>query len=392
MALRTLTGLEVEGKRVFVRVDHNVPQDESGGVANDRRIVASLPTLRALLERGASLILASHLGRPKGQRVDRLSLAPVGERLAAHLGRPVRVLPDVVGPEVEAACRDLKPGEIVFLENVRFHPGETKNDPELAAAWASLADAYVNDAFGTAHRAHASVVGVASRLPSAAGMLLEKEVATFRRLLSDAPHPFLAVLGGAKVSDKIPVMKNLLDRVDGILVGGGMAYTFLREQGVGVGQSRVEEDMLDAARDILATADAKGVPILLPTDHVGADRFAEDARSGIVMFDFPEDWMGLDIGAETGDTFVAKIREAKAILWNGPMGVFEWKPFREGTRRVAEAIAASQGLTVVGGGDSVAAVDLLGLEDRFTHVSTGGGASLEFLGGKVLPGVAALED
>ena len=393
MEKRTVRDVEVAGRRVLVRVDFNVPLDEHGRVADDRRIRESLPTVRYLLEQGAAVVLMSHLGRPGGRVVEELRMAPVGERLAQLLGRPVRVLPDCVGPEVEAVVARLQPGEVALLENLRFHPGEEANDPDFAAALARLVDLYVNDAFGTAHRAHASTVGVAAHLPAVAGLLMEKEIRYLSRLLESPEHPFVAVLGGKKVSDKIGVLRNLLERVDAVLVGGGMAYTFLRSQGYRVGRSLVEEDKVELARELIERARARGVQLWLPEDVVVAERPSPEVPRRVVPAgEIPEGWMGLDIGPRTAERFAGVIQGARLVVWNGPMGVFELEPFAAGTRAVAEAVARCPGTTVVGGGDTAAAVERFGLLERFDHVSTGGGASLEFLEGRELPGIRVLQD
>ncbi len=393
MEKRTIRDVEVAGRRVLVRVDFNVPLDPQGRVVDDRRIRESLPTLRYLMERGAAVVVMSHLGRPGGRVVEELRMAPVGERLAQLLGRPVQVLRDCVGPEVEAAVARLQPGEIALLENLRFHPGEEANDPQFAALLARLGDLYVNDAFGTAHRAHASTVGVAAHLPAVAGLLMDKEIRYLSRVLTSSDHPFVAILGGKKVSDKIGVLRNLLTRVDAVLVGGGMAYTFLRAQGYGVGRSVVEEDKLDLARELLDLARRRAVEFVLPQDVVAAERASPDAaRRTVPATEIPDGWMGLDIGPQTARRFAQVIEGARLVVWNGPMGVFEVEPFAEGTRAVAQAVARCAGTTVVGGGDTAAAVEQFGLLDRFDHVSTGGGASLEFLEGKELPGIRVLQD
>lgn len=393
MEKRTIRDVDVAGRRVLVRVDFNVPLDEQGRVTDDRRIRESLPTVRYLLDRGASVVLMSHLGRPGGRVVESLRMVPVGERLAQLLARPVQVLPDCVGPEVEAAVARMQPGDVALLENLRFHPEEEANDPDFAARLARLADLYVNDAFGTAHRAHASTVGVARYLPAVAGLLMEKEIRYLSRLLENPDHPFVAVLGGKKVSDKIGVLSNLLERVDAVLVGGGMAYTFLKASGHRVGRSVVEEDKLELARDLMARARARGVELVLPEDVVAAEGPSADAPRRVVPADeIPEGWMGLDIGPATARRFAQVVEGARLVVWNGPMGVFELEPFAEGTRRVAEAVARCRGTTVVGGGDTAAAVDQFGLLEHFDHVSTGGGATLEFLEGRELPGIQVLQD
>jgi phosphoglycerate kinase len=388
--LRTVEAADVRGRRVLVRNDFNVPLDD-GRVTDDLRIRAAVPTLRWLVEHGGRVISCSHLGRPKGKRDERYSLAPVVPVLAAHLGREVRFVDDVAGESAQAAARELTDGEVMLLQNLRFEPGETDNDPEFADRLAALAELYVDDAFGAAHRAHASVVGVAERLPAYAGYLLATEVRVLSRLLEDPDRPFVAVLGGSKVSDKLAVLDNLLGRVDSLVIGGGMCFTFLAAQGLEVGDSLFEKDQVDAVRQLAARAEREGKRLLLPTDVVVADDFAEDANTRTVPVDGIEPgWRGLDIGPETAAAFAAEITRARTVFWNGPMGVFEWEPFAAGTRRVAEAVAASDAYTVVGGGDSAAAVAQLGLADRIDHISTGGGASLELLEGKTLPGVAVI--
>jgi phosphoglycerate kinase len=390
----SIKDIDVRGKRVFCRVDFNVPLDTAGNVTDDNRITAALPTIRHLVENGARLILASHLGRPKDGPEPKYSLAPAATCLAAHLGRPVGMAPDCVGPEVETLVAALRDGDVLLLENVRFHKGETKNDPALAAQMAKLADLYVNDAFGTAHRAHASTEGVARLLqPAVAGFLLEKELLYLGQALAYPDHPFVAVLGGAKVSDKIAVIENLLEKVDTLIIGGGMAYTFLKAQGRPVGKSLVEEDRLELATMLLAKAEARGVTVMLPRDHVVAREFKADAEHRVCCdADFPDDWMALDIGPETCSAYNRVLREARMVIWNGPMGVFEFDAFATGTMAVARTLAESKARTIIGGGDSVAAVKKAGVESMMTHISTGGGASLEFLEGKELPGVTALTD
>ncbi len=387
---RTLDDLPLAGKRVLVRVDYNVPLAADGSVADDRRIAASLPTVRKVLGAPAAAILCSHLGRPKGKPEGKYSLAAVAKRLGEILGRPVTFVPDCVGPAAEAAAAKARPGDCLLLENLRFHPGEEANDPAFAAALAKLADLYVDDAFGAAHRAHASVSGVAGLLPSGAGFLLAREVEVLSGILDDPRRPFVVVAGGAKVSDKVPVLKNLLPRTDALLVGGAMAYTFMKAQGVGTGSSLVEATAIQAARDILRDADVAGARVLLPSDHACAPRLEKGAGPRVITGAIPDGLMGLDIGPATIAAYRSEILKAGTVLWNGPMGAFEVEPFHLGSRAVAEAMAESKAVTVVGGGDSAAAVEAAGFAGRMTHVSTGGGAALELLEGRVLPGVAAL--
>ena len=391
MAKRSLDDLDVAGRRVLVRADLNVPISD-GAVGDDTRVRAALPTLRALMERGARVIVVSHLGRPKGGPSPELSLAPVAARLGELLGEPVRLADAVVGPTVAAAVEALAPGEALLLENVRFEPGEEANDPALARALASLADVYVNDAFGTAHRAHASTVGIAAHLPSCAGYLLRRESETLSALLDNPARPFVGILGGAKVSDKLAVAGNLLERLDALLLGGGMANTFLLAAGHAVGASLCEPDLADEAAAILAKGRALGVPILLPTDVVVASSVAAESGQVVPVAEVPNDAMILDIGPATVAAFAERIAGAGTVFWNGPMGVAERPAFARGTLGVARAVAACDGFTVVGGGDSIAALEATGLADSVSFVSTGGGASLELLEGRSLPGIAALPD
>ena len=394
MAKVSIADLELSGKRVLIRVDFNVPLSEAHEVTDDTRIRAALPTIRHAMERGAKVALISHLGRPKGKVVPSMSLAPAAARLARLLGRPVPMASDCMGEQVKAAVAALPPGGVVMLENCRFYAGDEKNDAAMSRALAELCDVFVNDAFGAAHRAHASTVGVTKFVPvSAAGFLMAKEIAYLGQAVQQPVRPFVAILGGAKVSDKIGVLKNLVAKVDALLVGGGMAYTFLKAQGMEVGASLLEADKLDMAREILEAARARGVTFLLPMDHVIAEKVDAASPTRIAdSTDLPPGWMGLDIGPRSREAFATAIRGAKTIVWNGPMGVFELPSFAEGTLAVARAVAASGATSIVGGGDSVAAVTQAGLADKITHISTGGGASLEFLEGIELPGVAALTD
>jgi len=390
----SITDVELVGKRVLIRVDFNVPLDARQVVTDDTRIRAALPTIRYALDKGAKVLLVSHLGRPKGKVVPAMSLAPVAKRLSDLLGKPVAMASDCIGEAVEAAAAQLTPGQVLMLENCRFHAGDEKNDEAMSRSLAKLCDVFVNDAFGAAHRAHASTVGITKFVPvAAAGFLMAKELEYLGRAMTNPARPFVAILGGAKVSDKIGVLQNLVTKVDALLVGGGMAYTFLKAQGMEVGASLLEADKLDMARTILEAARAKGVSFLLPMDHVIAKKVAADAETRIAdSTAIPAGWMGLDIGPKARAAFATAIRGAKTVVWNGPMGVFELTPFREGTFSVARAIAEGGATSIVGGGDSVAAVTQAGLADRMSHISTGGGASLEFLEGIELPGVAALMD
>ena len=393
MDKKTVRDLDVAGKKVLVRVDFNVPLNDKGEITDDTRITASLPTIKYLLEQKAAVILMAHLGRPKGQVKPELSLAPVAKHLGKLLGKKILFAPDCIGEAAKAAASKLKAGHILLLENLRFHKEEEKNDMEFAEQLASLADLYVNDGFGVSHRAHASVEGVTHFLPAAAGFLLEKEIQYVGQAVTNPLHPFVAIIGGAKVSDKIGVISNLLDKVDTLLIGGGMANTFLAAQGHKMGKSLVEEDKLELAKELLAKAKKNKVKMLLPTDLVMAAAFAPDAEhvtEGVKHLN--QDYMALDIGAETSKAYAEALKDAKMIVWNGPMGVFEMDAFCKGTEAVAKAVAKSRAVSIVGGGDSVAAIEKLGLAKRITHISTGGGASLEYLEGKVLPGVAALDD
>ena len=393
MDKKTVRDLDVAGKKVLVRVDFNVPLNDKGEITDDTRITASLPTIQYLLEQKAAVILMAHLGRPKGQVKPELSLAPVAKHLGKLLGKKILFAPDCVGEAAQAAASKLKPGHILLLENLRFHKEEEKNDMEFAEKLASLADLYVNDGFGVSHRAHASVEGVTHFLPAAAGFLLEKEIQYVGQAVTNPLHPFVAIIGGAKVSDKIGVISNLLDKVDTLLIGGGMANTFLAAQGYKMGKSLVEEDKLDLAKELLAKAKKNKVNMLLPTDLVMAAEFAPDAEHVTEKVkNLNQAYMALDIGAETSKAYAEALADAKMIVWNGPMGVFEIDAFCKGTEAVAKAVAKSRATSIVGGGDSVAAIEKLGLAKRITHISTGGGASLEYLEGKVLPGVAALDD
>ncbi|SNZ05474.1 phosphoglycerate kinase [Terribacillus aidingensis] len=392
MNKKSIRDIDVAGKRVFCRVDFNVPM-ENGAVTDDTRIKAALPTIKHLVEKGAKVILASHLGRPKGEAKDELRLDPVAQRLSDLLDKEVSKTDHVHGKEVEEAIADLADGEVLLIENVRFEPGEEKNDPELAKAFASMADVYVNDAFGAAHRAHASTEGVAKHLPAVAGLLLERELEVLGKSLSDPERPFTAIIGGAKVKDKIGVIDNLLDKVDNLIIGGGLAYTFVKAQGYEIGKSLLEEDKIDLAKEFMQKAKDKGVNMVMPVDVIVADDFSEDANKKEVAIDaIPADWEALDIGPKTRGKYQQIVKESKLIIWNGPMGVFELNAFAGGTKAVGEALAEGEGFSIIGGGDSAAAVEKFGLADKMDHISTGGGASLEFMEGKELPGVAALND
>ncbi len=390
---KSIDDIDVNGKRVLIRCDFNVPQDENGNITDDNRIVQSLPTIKALLANGAKLILCSHLGRPKGTFNMKYTLAPVAKRLSELLGMDVAMAADVIGPDAQAKAAALQSGQAMLLENVRFHAEEEKNDAAFAKTLASMADIYVNDAFGTAHRAHASTAGVAAYLPAVCGYLIKKEVDIIGGALSNPKRPLVAILGGAKVSDKIGVINSLLDKCDTIIIGGGMAYTFVKATGGSIGTSLCEADKLDYALEMMEKAKAKGVALLLPVDTVTADRFAADAEPVTYPTDkIPDDRMGLDIGAETVTQYADAVSKAGTVIWNGPMGVFEFEAFANGTRAIAKALADSGCISIIGGGDSAAAVEQLGFADKMTHISTGGGASLEFMEGLELPGIACLLD
>ena len=393
MNKKTVRDINVAGKRVLVRVDFNVPQDKkTGEITDDTRIKAALSTIRYLIDVKAKVILCSHLGRPKGVTPE-LSLKPVAVRLAKLLGKPVQTADDCVGPKAEAAAAALKDGEVLLLENLRFHDEEEKNDPAFAKSLASLAEVYVNDAFGTAHRAHASTAGVTKYLPAVAGFLMEKELEYLGKALTNPQRPFTMIVGGAKVSDKITMLENILPKVDALVIGGGMANTFLKAQGYDVGKSKVEDEQLDFARGLVAKAKAKGVHFLLPTDAVAAEKFDAASPSQTVAVDkIPKDWQMLDIGPETVKRFSEEIKKSRTVVWNGPLGVFEFPAFAKGTQAIAALLSTLNATTIIGGGDTAAAVEQQGLAGKMTHVSTGGGASLEFLEGKTLPGVAALLD
>ena len=391
---QTIKDIDIRNKRLLIRVDFNVPLDKaSGTITDDTRIRESLPTIRHCLEHGASVVLMSHLGRPEGKRVPSLSLRPVATRLGELLGRPITFVEDCVGTEVEARVKALRPGEVALLENLRFHTEEEANDPGFAAALARLGTLYVNDAFGTAHRAHASTEGVAHHLPAVAGFLMEKEMKYLEGALRDPARPYAAILGGAKVSDKIGVLKRLLEQVDRVLIGGGMAYTFLKACGHAVGSSRLEGDKLELAKQLMALAAQRKVAFVLPTDHIVTTSLdpGSDVKT-VSTIDIPEGWLGADIGPTSTAAFIALLKDARTVVWNGPVGVFEQSRFCEGSRRIAQTLAQLKATTIIGGGDTAACVQQFGLGDRMSHISTGGGASLEFLEGKTLPGIAILND
>lgn len=389
---KTIEDIEVKGKKVLVRCDFNVPLKD-GVITNDKRIVASIPTIKYLLDNGAKVILCSHLGRPKGEVVPEFSLKPVAARLAEVLGVEVKMADDVVGDSAVSLAASLKDGEVLLLENVRYEKGETKNDPELSKKFAALADIFVNDAFGSAHRAHSSTTGVADYIPAVGGYLINKEIEFIGGALEAPKRPLVAILGGAKVSDKIGVITNLIDKVDTLIIGGGMAYTFMKALGYNIGNSLLDAENVETAKDMMAKAEAKGVKFLIPVDNRLGKEYDENTEAMLVDSDnIPDGWMGLDIGPKTEKLFADALDGAGTVIWNGPMGVSEWENFASGTIAVATAVANSGAISVIGGGDSVAAVTKLGFADKMSHISTGGGASLEFLEGKELPGIAALND
>ena len=393
MNKKTVRDIDVEGKKVLVRCDFNVPQKEDGTITDNRRIVSALDTIKYLIEHNAKVILCSHLGRPKGEFKKEFSLAPVAEELSKLLGKEVKLAKDVIGPSAKELTDNMKEGDVVLLENVRFHREETDNDPEFAKKLASFADIYVNDAFGTAHRAHASTAGVAAYLPAVSGFLIEKEINFMGDALENPKRPFMAILGGKKVSDKIGVIEALLEKVDTLLIGGAMAYTFFKSMGYGVGDSICELDKLDLAQDIMKKAKEKGVKLMLPVDTKVGKEFKPDTESKVVKYtEIPEGWEGFDIGPETIKMYVEELKSAKTVVWNGPLGLSEFEQFAAGTDTIAEALANSDAITIIGGGDSAAAIERMGLSDKFSHISTGGGASLEFLEGKKLPGIECLLD
>ena len=393
MNKKTVKDIDLKGKKVFVRCDFNVPMDENQNITDNTRIVAALPTIKYLLEQNCKVILASHLGRPKGEFKPEFSLLPVAKELSNLLGQEVIMAKDVIGEDAMAKAANLKEGEILLLENVRFHKEETDNDPEFSKKLASMAEVYVNDAFGTAHRAHASTTGIASYLPAVAGFLIEKELKFLGNAVNNPERPFVAILGGAKVSDKIGVIDNLLDKVDALMIGGGMAYTFFKSQGYEIGNSICEMDKLDLAKEAMEKAKQKGVKLMLPVDTKVGKEYKSDTESKVVKYtEIPEGWEGLDIGPETIKMYEEELKTAKTVVWNGPLGVFEFDQFAVGTNAIAKILSEINATTIIGGGDSAAAVKKAGLEDKMTHISTGGGASLEFLEGKKLPGIEALMD
>ncbi|MBT2659566.1 phosphoglycerate kinase [Bacillus sp. ISL-45] len=393
MNKKTVKDVDVKGKRVFCRVDFNVPMKD-GQVTDETRIRAALPTIQYLVDQGAKVLLASHLGRPKGQAVEELRLTPVAKRLSELLGKDVKKTDEAYGESVKSEIDSMNEGDVLLLENVRFYPGEEKNDPELAKAFAELADVYVNDAFGAAHRAHASTEGIAKYIPAVSGFLMQKELDVLGKALSNPERPFTAIIGGAKVKDKIGVIDNLLEKVDNLIIGGGLAYTFVKAQGHEIGKSLLEEDKIELAKSFMEKAKAKGVNFYMPVDAIVADDFSADANTKVVAIEeIPADWEALDIGPKTAETYSDVIKKSKLVIWNGPMGVFEIDKFAQGTKAVAQALAdANDTYSVIGGGDSAAAVEKFGLAEKMSHISTGGGASLEFMEGKQLPGVVALND
>lgn len=389
---KTMKDIDVKGKRVFVRVDFNVPMAD-GVITDETRIRAAIPTIEYLVEQGAKVILASHLGRPKGEVKEDMRLTAVGVRLAELMAKPVTKLDESIGQAVEEAVANMQNGDMILLENVRFHAGEEKNDPALAEQFAKLADVYVNDAFGAAHRAHASTEGIAKHIPAVSGFLMQKELDVLGKALSNPERPFTAIIGGAKVKDKIGVIESLLEKVDHLIIGGGLSFTFIKAQGYDIGKSLLEEDKIDLAKSFIEKAKAKGVQLHMPVDAVVANEFSKDAETKIVDVDaIPADWMGLDIGPKTAANYAEVIKDSKLIIWNGPMGVFEMDKFANGTKTVADAMATTTGYTVIGGGDSAAAVEKFEVADKMDHISTGGGASLELMEGKELPGIVALND
>ncbi len=393
MNKKTVKDIDVKGKKVFVRCDFNVPLDENGNITDNRRIVSALETIKYLMENNARIILCSHLGRPKGEFKKEFSLKPVADELTKLLGKEVKLADDVIGKNVEQLINQMKDGDVILLENVRFYAEEEKNDPEFAKKLASLAEIYVNDAFGTTHRAHASTAGIAAYLPAVSGFLIEKEINFMGNALENPKRPFVAILGGAKVSDKIGVIDALLEKVDTLIIGGGMAYTFFKAQGYGVGNSLCENDKLELAKNLMEKAKQKGVKLLLPIDTVIGKEFKKDTESKVVSWtEIPDDWEGFDIGPETIKLFAEEVKKAKTVVWNGPLGLFEFDQFAVGTNEIAKVMAESDAITIIGGGDSAAAVEKAGLSNKMSHVSTGGGASLQFLEGKSLPGIECLQD
>ena len=390
---KTIEDIDVNGKRVLVRCDLNVPQDEEGNITDDRRIIAALPTIKYLMEHNAKVILCSHLGRPKGEFNMKYSLKPIAKRLSELLGKKVHMADDVIGDSAKCLVASLREGDVMLLENVRFHKEEEANDMAFSKALAELADVYVNDAFGTAHRAHASTEGVAKYLPAVCGYLIQKEINVMGKALNNPVRPFVAILGGKKVSDKINVITNLIDKVDELLIGGGMAYTFFKAKGYEIGKSICEDDKVELAKELMEKAAHKGVKLLLPIDNVVATEFSNDAESKVVASnEIPADWEGVDIGPETVKLYGDALKNAKTVIWNGPMGVFEFDKFAVGTNEIAKILGGLDAITIIGGGDSAAAIEKGGFADKMTHISTGGGASLEFLEGKELPGIACLLD